>query len=260
MSHDFFDLEAPIYHQSSIDMFQRCGLQWKFRYVDGIKMKPAAALTVGSSVDAAVTHNLEQKINSHLDLPEREVVDAFETTWNKLKDETDFSASNEGTEKDIGVQLTRLHHKSAAPLINPKHVQWNFNIETGRGYRVGGTADIIGKDGIVEDTKTSKNAYDPDSVQNKFQPAMYSWAAGKEGVGNADGFRYRVLIKPTKTMGVRLQTIESPVLKSAQDWMFNTIDKVHAAIKSGNFIPAQPDSWVCTKKWCGYWDICRGKK
>lgn len=262
MSHDYYDPENPTYHQSMVDMYQRCGEQYRFRYIEGIKIQPAAALTVGISVDTAVTHNLTQKIETKKDLPLPEVLDAYETDFNRRVDTTDWSGTESGREKDVGAALTKLHHEQAAPKISPKFVQWSFDLETGRGYRVGGTADVIETDNTVEDTKTSKRAYEQTAIDNKFQPAMYTWAYEQVlGQDNAiPRFRYRILIKPTKTMGPRLQVIQGPVTKLSQDWMFHTIDKVHSAIKAGVFIPAQPDSWVCSKQWCGYWNLCRGKK
>lgn len=260
MSHDHFELESPIYHQSQIDMFLRCGKQFEFRYIKGIKTPPAAVLTVGSSVDAAVTHNLEQKITTGHDLPVDEVLDACETTWNKLKNDTDFTDTSEGVEKDIAVRLTRLHHLQAAPFISPKEVQWEFDIETERGYRVGGTADIVDTGNTVEDTKTANKSYAATSIANKLQPALYTWARQKLSGKEVPTFRYRVLVKPQIKASEKIQVLEAPVSKSAQEWFFKIVDLVHESIKKGNFLPAQPDSWVCSERFCGYWSICRGKK
>ena len=28
----------------------------------------------------------------------------------------------------------------------------------------------------------------------------------------------------------------------------------------GVFPPCAPDSWACTPEWCGYWQLCRGRR
>lgn len=255
-----FDIHKPSFHQSQVDTYLRCGLQFQFRYIDGLKIPPAAALTVGSAVDAAVTHNLKQKIDSNIDLPEQEVMDAYETDFNRRVELTDWAGTQSGAEKDVGAKLTRLHYREAMPQIDPKLVQWEFNIDTGRGYSVAGTADIIEKDGTIEDTKTSSKSYFPDSVSTKLQPSMYSWAYGQSAGIPADRFRFRVLVKPQKIAKEKLQVVEGIVGKAQHDWLFKTIDHVHKAVQAGIAVPAISDSWICSKKWCGYWSICRGKK
>jgi len=260
VSNQFFDPEKPVIHVSHVDMYQRCPLQFKFRYLEGLKRPPGAALTLGSSVDAAVTHNLSQKIKTKIDLPLNEVLDAFETEWNKLKDDTDFNDSTEGTEKDIGVRLTKLHHLQAAPKINPKLVQWHFQLDSGRNYEVGGTTDLIEEDDSVEDTKTSRKAYDYDAIQNKLQPALYTWAYEKVFKRLARRFRYRVLIKPQKIVSEKVQVLEEQVSTHQQEWFFKIADAVLASVKSGNFVPAPPDHWCCQPRFCGYYFQCRGKK
>src|SRR3954463_13790861 len=62
---------------SSIRMLKVCPEQYRQRYILGKKERPGEALTLGSSVHAAMAFNLEQKIESHEDLPEAEVLEYF---------------------------------------------------------------------------------------------------------------------------------------------------------------------------------------
>ena len=78
------------YHQSEIATFLKCPKQWEFRYVQGLKTPPRAALTVGSSVDAAVTHNLIEKLKTGTDLPTQSVLDAYSTDFDTKAKETEW--------------------------------------------------------------------------------------------------------------------------------------------------------------------------
>lgn len=246
------------WHQSEINMFLTCGKQWEFRYVQGIKTPPKAALTIGSSVDAAVTHNLIEKIKTGADLPEEAVLDAFSTDFDIRAKETEWDKDEDpGEQKDMGARLVKLHHEKAAPTIQPETVQESFVIETDAGYELGGTIDVVEKTGVIVDTKTSKTSYAEDSVSGAIQPALYDFAYEALRGKPASGFRYDVLVK-TKTP--KYQPVAGKVSERDRAWFFETVSRVHKAAEAGIALPAPEDSWVCSPKWCGYWSLCKGRK
>lgn len=248
------------YSQSEVKTFLKCGKMWEFRYVLGIKTPPTAALTVGCSVDEAVSSNLHQKIFSGEDLPEEEVLDRFSDDFERRSDETEWQDSVPGQQKDIGARLVRLHHSRVAPSIEPESVQESFTIGTDAGYDLTGTMDLTEKDGTIADTKTSRTAYGPDAVTSSLQPAIYDFAYEAARRRRARKFRYDVLIKPSRTRAPRLQQVEGRVTAADRRWLFSTIDQVHRAIIAGVTLPAPEGSWYCSPKWCGYWNRCKGRK
>ncbi len=259
-----FDIRKPVLTQSMVTQYLHCGLQWEFRYIQGLKIPPKGVLTLGSAVDAGVTHNLAQKIETGIDLPEQEVLDAFETDFNRRSEFTDWTGTTKEAEKDVGVRLSRLHRKEAAPLIKPAAVQWGFRFDTGRGYGMAGTADIITEDGTVEDTKSSNKIYQQDAISQSLQGPIYVNALKKLGLPGqtaSGAFRYRVLIKPTKTLPARLQTIERGISDREISFAEEATDRVHRAIQAGIALPADPKSYLCNETWCGYHSVCpKGRK
>lgn len=249
-------MKIPEYHQSAIQLFQKCGLAYEFRYVMGIKTPPKAALTVGSSVDDGVTRNLVQKIQSGQDLSESEVLDVYSTSFDIRAKETEWDDDDSGKQKDMGAQLVKAHHAKVAPNIDPLTVQEKFVIETDAGYSLGGTIDLTEKSGVIADTKTSKLKYADDSISRSLQPAMYDFAYEALHGQKAKSFRYDVLVKPTKTKPPEVQQIEAQVTFADREWLFDTINNVHKAIQAGVAIPAPEGAWWCSRDWCGFASMC----
>lgn len=251
------DLKRPKYHQSAIEMYLKCGLSYEYRYVEGIVMPPKAALTVGSSVDTAVTVNLVEKVKTAQDMPLEQVLDTYSTAFDLRAKETEWEDDEDpGKQKDIGAQLTKLHHEKIAPQIKPATVQEEFVIETDQGYDLGGTIDLTEQDDTVADTKTSKTKYAEDAASREIQPAIYDFAFEVLKGRPAKGWRYDVLIKPTKTKPPEAQQVFSKVTQDDRNWLFRTIDQVHKGIQAGIALPAAKGAWWCSKDWCGYAKVC----
>lgn len=252
-------MSRPKYHQSEIETFLKCGKQWEFRYVQGLRVPPKAALTVGSAVDTAVTRNLIEKVQTGKDMPTEAVLDAFSSDFERRKSETEWGEDDPGEQKDVGVKLVTLHHANLAPKIEPATVQEEFHLQTDAGYDLGGTIDLTEKNGIVADTKTSKSKYEPDAIARAIQPAMYDFAYEALHRKPAEGFRFDVLIKPTARKPAEFQQVQAKVTIEDRTWLFDTINNVHKAIQAGVAMPAPANSWWCSPDWCGYWSRCKGK-
>lgn len=251
--------QIPIYHQSHINMFLKCGLQYEFRYIQGLVLPPKSALTVGNAVDTGVTVNLVQKVSSKTDLPLNDVLDACSSDFDKRAVTTVWDGEDPGKYKDVSVKLAQAHHEHIAPKIQPAKVQEKFTIETDAGYGLGGIIDLVEESGIVADTKTSKNKYDADAIHRAIQPAVYDFAYEALRGKKSPGFRYDVLVKPTKTKPAEAQQVEGRVTQADRNFLFETTNTMHKALKAGVFLPAAEGSWWCSKDWCGYWGMCKGK-
>lgn len=244
-------------HQSTLNMFLKCPRQFMYRYLLGIVQPPKAALTVGSAVDTAVTHNYAQKIETKTDVKLDEVLDVFSTDFEKRKDETDWEGKDSASEKDLGVKIVETYHEKAAPLIQPVTIQESFRAEIEGRYAVAGTFDVVDDRGIIRDTKTSKTEYSEDAVLSEVQPAIYTWGYKQKHGQNPKGFAFDVV---TKHKTPRYQKVEGVVTDTHINRTFEAIDIMHSQIKRGEFQFAPSGAWWCSKDWCGYWHICKGKK
>jgi hypothetical protein len=253
-------MERLKYSQSELKTFLKCGKMWEFRYLQGKKTPPSSALTLGSSVDTAVTANLLQKIETGSDMSAEQVLDEFSLDFDLRKSETDWRDEDPGAHKDVGVQLVEAHHREAAPKIKPATVQESFVIETDAGYDLEGVMDLTEQDGTIVDVKTSRSAYDVNSVEKNFQATLYDFAFEHTRGKPASGFRFDVLVKPTARRPAQVQRVEGKVSACDREWLFGSVSQVHKAIQAGVALPAPEGSWYCSSKWCGYWNECKGKK
>lgn len=246
--------------QSKIHLFEKCGKAFEFRYLQDWKVAPQAALTVGRSVDDGITHNLQQKIQTKKDVSKEEVVEATLSTFNRESIETDWQGEDPGAQKDIAVKLVSAHHEKLAPLINPKAVQLKLQVDLPE-YTLAGTLDLVEQDDTLADSKTSKTMYDENAVAWNLQPAVYTYLYEKNYGIKAPGFRYDVMVKPTKTIGARTQVVSGVVSEKQKTVALLRADSLNRAVQSGNFHYAPDNSWYCSEKWCGFWSMCdRGGK
>lgn len=258
---DLFTLESPTWRQSMINMYQRCPKSFEFRYIKGIKSPPSGALTVGISTHAGIARNLIVKKENGVGCSPEELKDTVATDFEIRAKDTQFEEDEKpGELKDVAIQCALTHQKEIAPQIQPEGIEEQFIIDTDAGYQLCGTMDLTSKDGVIHDAKTAGKAYSQDAIQNSTQAALYDFAFEALHKKRAKAFRFDVLIKPTKTLGVRAQVIEGSVSDGQRAWLFETLSSINKAVKVGAFPPTSPDSWVCSKKFCGYWDMCRGKK
>ena len=252
----------PHLSPSSINMMSRCAAQWNYRYKEGIKRPPGIALLRGKSTDVSISYNMQQKIESHEDLKEDEVVDAFVTEWDTEKGNTLLLPDDKPEEqREGGINQIKHYHKEMAPTIQPETVQEKFEIEVeGFDYNLLGYSDIITDDGIVIDNKTASKS-PPSNGNIQFDHLLqmtvydlgYQMSRGKE----AKGVRLDYLIK-TKTP--KIVTVE-PKITNAERTFLQKIMGITAERATMLFkeeITPTPNraGFLCSKRWCGYWKMC----
>jgi hypothetical protein len=132
-------------HQSGSEMLSKCGIQFSFRYVLGIRRPPSAFLICGKAVDRGVTVDLDHKIatgelekeSTVLDIVRDTVVNDKEASEIQLS-ESDKGKSVEqviGETADKGVRLAKAHHNVIAPEIRPVQTARKFSIDMDRFLR-----------------------------------------------------------------------------------------------------------------------------
>lgn len=257
MSENDTKIKIPEYHQSSIGMFQKCPRQYMFRYMMGLVLPPKSALTLGRALDKGSGHNFEQKIKTRQDLPVNEVLDVYSTTFDKEATQTDWDGDDAGEQKDLGIKMLKVFHEQAAPKIQPVTVQEGFRLETDQGYAIGGTFDIVDESKNIRDTKTSKTNYDEDAVSTSVQASVYDFAYEATRGEKPSGFIFDVV---TKHKVPRYQEVTGQVSENQRNILFESIKIMHSQIQRGEFQYAPEGSWWCSKSWCGYWHLCKGKK
>jgi RecB family exonuclease len=125
-------------HQSGLEMLSKCGIQFEFRYLKGMKRKPKSFLICGTATDAAVGTDLDCKIRTGeleqesviLDVA-RDVVAHHPERDNIEPEDEEKGKSNEqilGEVTDKAVRLVTAHHSEIAPLVRPSATHRKFSI------------------------------------------------------------------------------------------------------------------------------------
>lgn len=266
--------DKPQLHVSMLDMLSRCGVQFQRRYGARFDcwqeeeiVPPGIALATGISVHKAVEANLRNKMidsDGQL-LPRAQIAEIaeneFRGVWEGGMMFTEDEAANIkkalGVAVDQTIALALLHHDNLAPIIKPVAVEEKFVIVMGNyAYDLAGKKDVREIDAI-RDTKT-KTASPPADAARSLQMAMYAMAEKVAGRGLPSKVYLDFLVK-TKTPKVVIR--EAVPDDSWIQPLFHRIARAIEIIQSvkegkGQFTPADPESWICSRRYCGFATTC----
>lgn len=252
---------------SQLVTVQRCGVQYEFRYVKGMRMPPGAAMIRGTGVHKGAEHNYRQKVKSRADLPLDEVVDAaVQSVRDSFRGGVLFTPEEASVGParvrddtiDVAARLMRLHQEKVSPTVQPAMVERKITmaVEPAEMSRdLVGVLDMVTEGGHLPDLKTSSRVPSQDDVDSDQQLTMgallYRALTGKEeaGVGlttlvPAAPGKERVDIKTSRRDLEDVEVLVRRLKRAAQ------------VIDAGVFLPTNPRNWWCSASWCGYWPVC----
>ena len=259
--------KKPELHQSSLGLLFKCGIAYEFRYVKGLKIPPNASMISGSGTHKSIEKNLINKINNEKFLPIDEAKDIArdetKNLWNqgvRLSEDEAVSGVKKakGDTIDKAVALSALHYEKVAPALNPTEVESEFILELEKyPYDIAGKIDIIEGNKSVRDTKTSGKCPNKNSADISDQLTMY-YLAQKIKNGTAPENLYLDYLYQTPK-NKTCKNITIPTTRDDEDLkvLLALIEQAMFVLKKGAFTPASPDFWMCSKKWCGYFGICK---
>jgi len=264
-------MPKPHLSHSQLSMLRRCGLQYEFRYIEGIKAPPGVAALRGRSVHGVVRKDLTNKMQTGALLERAAVTEGaaatFEAEWDAeaphLTPEEKLLGARKlkGATKDTVIALAELHHDELAPDITPTHVERAFRLETPGPYDLLGYIDVMDQraDGSwVRDTKTAAKSPSKGNAETSDQLTVYSLAVkvldGKSPAGLA--LDHLVATKKPKTVTLTTTRGEADYRR-----YLDLVARAGDLIQAGKFLPAEEGHWCCSEKWCGYWNQCpHGKR
>lgn len=248
---------------SQLGMYLRCPRQWEYRYVDGLKIPPASALTLGKSFHKAVETNYRQKTESKTDLPVFDMTDCFSYDWHERvkAEEPVFNAERgetAGKLLDVGVGLVTAQRQEIAPKVQPVAVEETFEVALGDEfpYTLKGVVDGVTEDGVIFDNKTGARKIQQADVDKDIQLSAYSIGHRIRHQKRETALELHRVIK-TKTPGT--QIIRTTRSDDDLKWFLRLLEQVAGGIQAGTF-PPNPTGWWCSPTSCGYYDICRQRR
>lgn len=248
-------------HQSMLNMACRCGEQFRRRYLEGERIPPGAAAARGTGLHAANETNLRQKIVTRTDLPLADLQDAARDGFVHALSDGVFMAKDEVAAKDRilndalndCISMTGLYRAVIAPQIDPVAVEKEFRFTVPWiTLPLAGKIDIQ-REGRVDDLKTSGKKWADGQIHQEIQPVFYSLAHEHE-TGERPLFTYHIIrnLKAGPELQVQSMTATDAHYRALR-YRLETMEKM---IRTGLFPPANPNSWWCSERWCGYASSC----
>lgn len=251
-------------HVTALSMLSKCGEQFRRRYPGGEKLPPGVAALVGTAVHRTKARDLVHKIETGALLSAEEIRDLARDNltgaWDQqgvllTPDEAAMGITRaKGEAIDKTIRLEELHHRQVAPALSPTHIEQPFVLDiSGYDFQLAGTIDIR-EVGRIRDTKTSHKSPSDGEAGRSLQLTAYALAVQVEtGVYPRRGFLdYLVDTKVPKAVSSEREfaaTDFNPFLER--------VAQAHRAIEAGVFVPARPEDWWCSEKWCGYFPTCK---
>lgn len=249
--------------QWSLGMMLRCGEQFRRRVIMGERIPPGIPAARGTGVHKANEVNLKQKVDTGKDLPESDLKDAARDGFTHALRNGVYLIKEEQSEKskllnnglNEAIRLTGLYRKVVAPKIKPVEVErrFQFNLK-GIPFDIVGYMDIQQAGNRIDDIKTTSKSWAWGQINKEIQPVFYSLAHHKE-TGKRPTFFYHILVHTKTKLKPQVQYLTPD--NSMYEALYERIRQFCQAVQTGTFMPANPSSWWCDPKWCGYHPTCK---
>lgn len=269
----FLDPQLPrgAMSPSQFDMYRRCPRQYEYAYIEDRISVPGIAAAKGRSVHkgAEVTH--QHTIDTGTPLPLESATQLVADHYDgELEDLEDLEGNDPGLLKDRTLYCFKAYYEQAVPDINPVMVEYPFVANIGT-VPMRGFIDLIDKvDVDLGDLTVDDDPDNPPQIEvvSDLKVVGKRWAAQK--IRHAPQLTIYALVMDTTRIRIDLLLDQKsgikynpePSIRTASDKRVVIEDVEEAAlnIKAGIFPRCDPTGWVCTPKFCGYYELCRGPR
>lgn len=244
---------------SQLVMFQRCGEQWRRRFIDEDFVPPSLPVRTGHAVREAAMLCLRHRLETGTLLPLDAVQDAAADAYARILTEGVYFAPEDlpsarralSEGRDSAVTLAALFRNSLAPDLDPVLVEHRVELSLGLALPVIVTIDCLTRNGEAHHLVTSSKRWSAERVLASPDSALLLHAVRQLTGVTPQRLPVDVLVGTRTPV---LQTLESP----SCDLMvvLRAFRLMLAAVAAGIFPPAAPDSWICSPRWCGYFFSC----
>jgi hypothetical protein len=255
---------------SSLMLLERCGEAYRRRYIEGERFPPSPRMLRGIVVHRVSAMAMLRKLEED-ELPTAEeakdvAATEFEQQWaggvNLDQEALEGGAKQEkASSKDFAIGLSDLYVARVAPALEPIAVERFISVRPKESDLViRGGVDLVAKapggGESIRDTKTSEKTPRSDMAERSQQLTFYAMVRQAD-VGALP--KQHTLDYLVQTPGRRerkhvpLHTTRDTADVQALVHRLNTGVE---AVKRGVFMPAAPDAWNCSARWCEFWSSC----
>lgn len=242
---------------SSLNLYSRCPMAWKRRYIDKVAEAPSGKMVLGGAAGASLAQYYGRRIEA-ASLSTDDVVDEFATEWDDRtgREEVIWGSDVAGTLKDTGVAALRLYLAAIAPGIEPVSVEREFELSwPDAPFTLTGYLDLETADGAVCDYKMTGQRWSEDKAAAELQPTVYLAARRAEG-DPASGFDYHAMIR---TKQPKAEVVPTPRTERQLDLLTHRVFSIARSMQwrwaNDCWAGTGPDTaWLCRS--CSYREHC----
>ena len=250
---------------SALSCLMMCGIRFYYKYILREREPINIRMTSGSGTHKGREINLSQKIETQENLKLDEVKDATRDDVRKRFDSNDFSAETEfeGKSKkqavdistDLAVELVTKDFEVFQEDMMPIAVEESMAIQYEELDRlIVGKIDVREDNYKITDLKTSKRAYGQAKADDSMGLSTYGLLCLVEHGQMPMEYEVQNVVRGSKACKTEVYTT-----RRTREQLERQLLRFKAgiiAVKAGNFVPANPENWICSPTWCGYYQEC----
>jgi hypothetical protein len=247
---------------SQMNTFLTCGLRYYYHYIEGLNIPPGWYMTLGSSVDVAVTLGYEFKIQTGRDTPEDVLTDMFVEDLKAREGETDWTENDKHATEKLGLGMLKVFADEVQPQRVPLRTQHRHLVQfqAGTGYGLYGIRDTDMDGDEVVDLKTTTRAKTADDLKDDFQLNAYGVSYMDE-YGLMPDVGHDTLLRNKKGTEFGWAAARFKPSDQAVARFLKTLAMVADAVHRGVFLPPSPASMhyfrkTCSESSCGFFQHC----
>lgn len=234
---------------SSLNLFTRCPMAWKLRYIDKVSEPPSGKMTRGGAAGAALAQHYGTQIETGAGLSLADLLDEYCAEFDGRCDREDvvWGTDSAGALKDSGAAALALYHQTIAPTIIPSTVEREFALAWENApFTLTGYLDLETVDGAVVDFKLGGQRMTGDKAAAELQPTVYLAARRAEG-NPATGFEYHAMAATKKPTA---EVVPAPRTERQLDVLTHRVFSIARAMQwrwvNDCWAGASPDAaWLC---------------
>jgi hypothetical protein len=178
---------------------------------------------------------------------------------------------------DLCVQLARKHHEDVAIYLHPYGVEVDWSLVcSDYPFDLAGRIDLLtwekhpqpSGDPLtlllgIRDLKTSARYWNQSDADSSLQGTLYAMATQVNlGLDYYPRFGLNVLTyqhRKTQAPAVSANILISQRSQDDIDSLHHRLAYFQDCLERDHYAPADPSSWVCRRRYCGYYDTCKYK-
>ena len=245
---------------SRLSTFQRCRLQFYFRYVAEIKTPPTASLYVGQVIHAVLqSFNLQRWRGTPLTAEDQRTV--FEQVFDNAEDGLEVRWENEADraeQRKLGWSVLETYFKENPIPLDEKPAGVEVAVEadlspSGLPTLIG-VIDLVRPNGRLVDYKSSSKTPNQESLGHLHETQLSCYAVlYRESTGAKEsGFDLHHLIKLKKQPKLLVSSF-NPMSQAQQDRLYRVMESYLRALDQNDFVPSPGIQCMS----CEFFGICR---